>query len=81
MTPVPGPVRHSLTLRVDLSEVSRARRLVSQLADEAGFPEERCFDIQVAASEATANAIEHSPPESEVAFEVLIYPDRLEIDG
>ncbi len=80
MTPTSGPVRHSLTLRVDLSEVSRARRLVLQLAVEAGFPEERCFDIQVAASEATANAIEHSPPESEVVLEVLVYPDRLEIE-
>ena len=46
---------------------------------EAGFSEERCFDIQVATSEACANAIEHSPADSEVEFVVLVYPDRLEI--
>jgi PAS domain S-box-containing protein len=50
-----------------------------QLAADAGFPEERRFDIQVATSEACANAIEHSPPESEVVLDVLIYQDRLEI--
>jgi PAS domain S-box-containing protein len=75
----PEPARHSFTLRVDLSETSRARRLVAQFAAEAGFPEERCFDIQVASSEACANAIEHSPPGSEVVLEVVIYQDRLEV--
>ena len=71
--------RHSFTLRAHLSETSRARRLVSELAVEAGFPEQRCFDIQVACSEACANAIEHSPPESEVELEVHVYRDRLEV--
>ena len=73
------PIRHSCTLQVDLSQVGRARGLVSQVAAGAGFSEERCFDIQVATSEACANAIEHSPPESNVTLEVLVFEDRLEI--
>jgi PAS domain S-box-containing protein len=52
---------------------------VAQVADDAGFSNERCFDIQVACSEATANAIEHAPLESEVEFDVLVYQDRLEV--
>ena len=73
------PICCSLTLRADLSEVSRARHLVAQIGAEAGFSEQRCFDIQVASSEACANAIEHSPAESEVTVEVLVHHDRLEI--
>ncbi len=83
MAPSPDPLRHCFTLRIDLAEVARARRLISELAAEAGFPEQRRFDIQVASSEACANAIEHSSPGSEVVLEVLTYQDRLEvkIDG
>ena len=83
MAPSPEPLRHSFTLRIDLAEVGRARHLISELAAEAGFSEERRFDIQVACSEACANAIEHSSPGSEVVLEVLTYQDRLEvkIDG
>ncbi len=66
-------------MRSHLSETSHARELVLPFAVEAGFSEERCFDIQVAASEACANAIEHSPADSEVEFTVLLYSDRLEI--
>ncbi len=79
MAPSPGPIRHSLTLPAELSQASRVRQLVAEAAAEAGFSEERCFDIQVASSEACANAIEHSPPEASVAVEVLVFEDRLEI--
>jgi PAS domain S-box-containing protein len=79
LTPSPEPAHHSFTLCADLSETSRARQLVLPLAVDAGFSGERCFDIQVAASEACANAIEHSPPDSPVELEVLAYGDRLEV--
>ena len=79
MAPSSEPTRTSFTLNADLGEVRHARQLVLQSATEAGFSEERCFDIQVASSEACANAVEHSPPESEVEFEVLLYSDRLEV--
>jgi PAS domain S-box-containing protein len=79
VTPAPELTRHSFTLRSHLSETSHARELVLPFAVEAGFSEERCFDIQVASSEACANAIEHSPADSEVEFTVLLYSDRLEI--
>jgi PAS domain S-box-containing protein len=79
VTPSAEPTRHSFTLRSHLSETSHARELVLPFAAEAGFSEERCFDIQVASSEACANAIEHSPSDFEVEFAVLVYPDRLEV--
>ena len=79
MPPSPGPLRHALTLRIDLSEVKRARELASHVGAGAGFCEEKCFDIQVACSEACANAIEHSPSETEVEVEILLYHDRLEV--
>jgi PAS domain S-box-containing protein len=75
----PDPARHSFALQADLSEAGRARQIVGHLAALSGFSEERRFDIQVACSEACANAIEHSPLDSEVLLEVLIYPDRLEV--
>jgi serine/threonine-protein kinase RsbW len=49
-----------LLLRPDLAEVQKARRLVEDIHDLCGLPEERTFDIKVAVSEACANAIEHS---------------------
>ena len=77
--PAPGPLSHSLTLCVDLSEVARARQLVSEVGADAGFCEEKCFDMQVACSEACANAIEHSPSGAVVEVEILLYHDRLEV--
>ena len=76
---LPRPIRRSLTLPAELGQLGRVRQLVAQVATEAGFTEERCFDIQVASSEACANAIGHSPAESDVALEVLIFEDRLEV--
>jgi PAS domain S-box-containing protein len=75
----PEPIRHLRTLRADLSETSVARQFVEQFAAEAGFMQDRVFDIRVATSEACANAIEHSSRESEVTLEVLVYRDRLEV--
>jgi PAS domain S-box-containing protein len=81
---VPEPTRtatpRSLTIPPDLGEVAEARRFVSRVAAEAGFPEERVFDITVACSEAVANAIEHSPVRGEVHVRTVLHPDRLEIE-
>ena len=79
MAPSTELTRHSFALRSHLSETSHARELVLPFAVEAGFSAERCFDIQVASSEACANAIEHSPADCEVEFTVLVHADRLEI--
>ena len=49
------------------------------MAREAGFVDERVFDIAVAASEAMANAVEHAPVKGDVEVRVLIFPDRLEV--
>jgi anti-sigma regulatory factor (Ser/Thr protein kinase)/putative methionine-R-sulfoxide reductase with GAF domain len=69
----------SLNLVPELSEVSRARAFVSSVASTAGFSEEKIFDISVASSEATANAIEHSPIKGQVQVETILRPDRLEV--
>ena len=79
MGAVAKPFRRSLPLTPHLSETSRARQFVQKSAQEAGFSDERCFDIQVACSEACANAIEHSPPSAEVRLDVVVHSNRLEL--
>ena len=73
------PVTRSLNLDPDLSQVALARALVGEVAREAGFPEERVFDITVASSEATANAIEHAGSTDQVVVTARLHADRLEI--
>jgi PAS domain S-box-containing protein len=75
-----NPIIRSLTLSPELAEVSRARRAIAEVASEAGFSEDRVFDITVACSEAIANAIEHSPVKDEVHVEVTLRRDRLEVE-
>jgi hypothetical protein len=55
------PVVRSVTLVPDLEDLSHGRELVCGLAGEAGFSDERVFDITVASDDATANAIERAP--------------------
>ena len=49
------------------------------MAREAGFSEERVFDILVVSSEAIANAIEHAPQKGRVRVTAILFPDRLEV--
>ncbi len=69
----------SLVLAPDLSEAARARRLLKDVAGEAGFSGSRVFDITVAVSEAAANAIEHAPVKGRVEVTSILYRDRLEV--
>ena len=67
-----------LSLRADLAEVEKARRLVDQIHDLRGLSEERAFDVKVAVSEACANAIEHAA--SAVLVVAWLLPDRVLIE-
>jgi PAS domain S-box-containing protein len=67
-----------LVLPADLHQACLARRLVAEVAAELSFSPERVFDMQVAVSEATANAIEHSRSAGEVCLEAEVFSDRLE---
>ncbi len=69
----------SITLAPDLAEAKRARTFVAQLAADAGFTDERAFEIQVACSEAVANAIEHAPVKGQVLVKASVHADRLEV--
>ena len=73
-------IKQAVTLRPELSEVSRGRAFLVEEATAAGFSAERVFDIAVACSEAMANAIEHSPVRGAVVVRALLYPDRLEVE-
>ena len=73
------PFVRSVVLEPDLERLASARRFVAQAAVAAGFSQERVFDITVACSEATANAMEHVPVKGEVTLRTLLYRDRLEI--
>ena len=70
----------SLTIPPDLAEVASVRKFVAKVATEAGFPQERVFDIAVACSEAVANAVEHSPTKGEIHVRAVLHSDRLEIE-
>jgi PAS domain S-box-containing protein len=73
------PVPRSLILSPDFAELSRARDFVAGVAREAGFSDERVFDIVLVCSEAAANAIEHAPVKGKVEVSALLYPDRLDL--
>jgi PAS domain S-box-containing protein len=62
-----------------LSEGARVRAFLRPLTEELGFSPERCYDIQVAVCEATANAIEHTQMAGEVRVEAHVLADRLEV--
>ena len=69
----------TLALLLELAQVALGREFVGTAAREAGFCDERVFDIMVACSEAIANAIEHSAVEGQVEVCARMHPDRLEI--
>jgi PAS domain S-box-containing protein len=79
MTLAATPIVRSLDLAPDLASLRLGRDFVGQMAREAGFSEDAAFDIIVAASEAIANAIEHTPVKGQVEVTATIYPDRLEV--
>src|SRR5664280_621638 len=67
-----------LLVPADLSELSKVRRLMEEVGRAAGVPDDRIFDLQVAVSEAAANAIEHAASEVEIAAWRL--PDRVIVE-
>ena len=77
-----GPDVHDrvfhLLIAAELSEVSRVRRLMEEVAAAAWLPAERAFDLKVTVSEAAANAIEHASSEVEIVAQIL--RDRLTVE-
>ena len=67
-----------LLIPADLSELSKARRLIEEIGRAGGLPDDRVFDGQVAVSEAVANAIEHAASEVELAAWLL--SDRIIVE-
>jgi PAS domain S-box-containing protein len=76
---VSEPGTRTLVLGPELTETARARRFVEEVALALGFTPERVFDITVAVSEATANAIEHAEGRGEVRVQAKTLSDRLEV--
>ena len=73
-------VTEAITLAPHLVEAARGRAFIAEIASQAGFPEDRVFDITVACSEAIANAIEHSPVKGKVQVRTILRRDRLEVE-
>ena len=67
-----------LLIPADLSELSKARRLMQEVGGAARLSDDRLFDLQVAVSEAVANAIEHA--ESEVEMSAWLLSDRVMVE-
>jgi serine/threonine-protein kinase RsbW len=49
-----------ITVRAETASLSEIRRFVEEVATEAALHVERVFDLKVAVSEASANAVEHA---------------------
>jgi anti-sigma regulatory factor (Ser/Thr protein kinase) len=75
----PDAAIRSLELPPSRSVLSEGRGFVARAAQEAGFPEDRVFDIALSCSEAIANAIEHGPGGAPVGVKVITFADRLEV--
>jgi anti-sigma regulatory factor (Ser/Thr protein kinase) len=75
----PDAAIRSLELPATLSMLSQGRGFVAKAAQDAGFPEDRVFDIALSCSEAIANAIEHGLGKATVGVKVITFPDRLEV--
>ena len=67
-----------VVLPSDLSHLWDVRRLITQIATSAAIDELRLFDLQVAVSEACANAIEHVGKNVEIVAWLL--PDRIVVE-
>ncbi len=65
-------------ISADLAELSRIRTHMEDVGRASGLSDARIFDLQVATSEAVANAIEHAS--SEVELVVWTLPDRLMVE-
>ena len=73
------PEVRTLALTPELAQAARGREFVAAIAREAGFSDERVFDIMVACSEAIANAIEHSAVKGQVEVQTRLHPDSMEV--
>ncbi len=77
-TPPNGVTSLRLSIPADLSRVAEVRAWLGDVGASGSLSESRIFDLQVAASEATANGIEHAA--SEVELVAWILPDRLIVE-
>lgn len=68
----------AIKVKAETAELAQVRRFVEQVANEAELQVERVFDLKVAVSEATANAMEHACGE-ETILEIAarLQPERL----
>lgn len=82
MNPPPEAPR-TLDVPARLSELAPLRRYVRDLAHQAGFDDERTYDIALTVSEAAANAIEHGQTEESVRVSIEAGPKtfRVEVSG
>ena len=67
-----------IVIPADLGELSHARMSLARFAAGGELPESRLFDLQVVASEAIANGIEHAA--SEVELRAWLLPDRISVE-
>ena len=59
--------RVETTIPAELAQISEARRFIQQVISQGGLSVQRAFDLEVAVSEACANAMVHSGQEVELA--------------
>ncbi|GAB4250875.1 MAG: anti-sigma B factor RsbW [Thermoleophilia bacterium] len=70
----------TLTLEASPKNLREVRSFIEEIAKELGLGEEEAYDLKVAVSEATANAIEHSGGLTYLEICAHLHPDRLTVE-
>ena len=69
------------SIDADAGKLGEIRSFVESIASDAQLGEERTFDLKVAASEACANAVEHSGSDHcQVQIVAWLFTDRVQLD-
>jgi anti-sigma regulatory factor (Ser/Thr protein kinase) len=71
------PVSRAKSFPGRLDQLSRIRGFVKEVAREAHLDSETVFSLQLAVSEASANAIEHGLPRGDVELSAVFADERL----
>lgn len=76
-----GDYDHAVSVSSTLTALGDVRRFVEEVAGEAHLPDDQTFNLMVAASEAAANAVEHSGREGdEIELRSAVEGGRLSVE-
>jgi hypothetical protein len=66
-----------VTISPRLEHVEEVRRLMERVSKAASLPPDRAYDLELAVSEAVANAVEHATADGDVEIVAWLLVDRV----